>query len=129
MSRLGTTTGQLGRMMSVDVRVKGFCPMGCGETLELSIRSGEIRCTYYNEETDDECPQPYAVSLILSDAETEHIVNVDRFGRWNMKHPLRERVLGELLECEVGDTMSSQVGVTPGKYRTKHGRHLERIDD
>lgn len=103
--------------------------MGCGETLELSIRSGEIRCTYYDEETDEECPQPYAVSHILNDSETEHIVNVyDRSGRWNMKHPLRER-LGELLECQVGDSLSTLDGLAPGKYRTEDGWTVERIDE
>ena len=94
-------------------RVKGYCPMGCGETLFLGI-DGYVTCFYIN------CPKPDAASTILENRETEHLVT---FGGndFSILHPLRERLDGKLTECELHDYISILRGppVKPGVYRAR----------
>lgn len=94
------------------VTVAGFCPMGCGKTLHIRWR-GIVECRA------KDCPRPDAVTVILADPETEHLVVVGEFG-YTIQHPLRERVHGALFECsvhaDVSDTVDMYVG-KPGKYR------------
>lgn len=92
-------------------RVQGFCPMGCGETLQLY--DGIIRCT------NMDCSNSAAVTTILLDRQTEHVVYVDKHGNWSAKHPLRERLGDLLLDCdiEVGVEEMFDAGAdVPGKY-------------
>lgn len=72
-------------------RLKGFCPMGCGETLFVGS-GGHITCSYL------ECKNPTAVDDILGDGETEHIVTLEG-ERFHIEHPLRERLDDGLQRC------------------------------
>lgn len=92
--------------------VQGYCPMGCGQTLILS-GSGTIVCNGAH------CPRPGAVDELLSDRETEHVVQLGEHG-YNLVHPLRERLDGQLLECTVGTWIGAQAPADlppPGRYR------------
>lgn len=80
------------------IKVNGFCPRGCGETLYL--HQGNVCCS------DFHCPEEGAVTKILSDAEVEHIVGFGTSG-FTIRHPLRERVNDEILECELGEYLST----------------------
>lgn len=73
--------------------VPGYCPMGCGQTL-FRASGGYITCRYL------ECPCPDAVSTILEDRETEHVVTFDETA-FTVKHPLRERLDDALLTCQL----------------------------
>lgn len=92
--------------------VYGFCPQGCGQTLQVD-GIGTVSCYAPS------CPRPDSVHLLLQDPETEHLVMVGEFG-YTIQHPLRERVHGELFECsvhaEVSDTVDMYMG-EPGRYR------------
>lgn len=81
--------------------VNGYCPMGCGTT--LYVDGGMVSCSNLN------CPRPNAVSEILSDKETEHIVVVGQKD-FTVKHPLRERLDNELLECNLFEHLESLDG-------------------
>lgn len=72
--------------------VRGYCPMGCGETLVLE--AARIKCI------DFACPNPEAVHRILDNRETEHVVRLD-YDDFSVKHPLRERIEDELFECPI----------------------------
>lgn len=53
--------------------VKGFCPMGCGQTLSV-MGGGYLTCRRLD------CPRPDAVAEILDDRETEHVVTFGELG-------------------------------------------------
>lgn len=91
--------------------VKGYCPMGCGETLFLGD-GGHVTCSLLG------CPRPSAVDEILCEREGEHVVEILP-RTFNVLHPLRERIDGALLDCELGAWLKSQHGppVKPGRYR------------
>jgi hypothetical protein len=98
-------------------KVAGFCPMGCGETLQL-LPEGEITCS------NDVCPSPAAVTVILEDPETEHVVELmdasssPPHGGYQMKHPLRERVGDLLLDCTLHEHVQEYGRrLEPGRYR------------
>lgn len=74
--------------------VRGRCPMGCGETLEIN-RHGAVSCSF------GMCPDPHAAQTILDHNEPFHIVRIDESG-WTCKHPLMERVEDKLFDCAVG---------------------------
>lgn len=96
------------------MKLLGFCPMGCGETLSVieGRDSNSITCTNRG------CPNPAAAARILEESETEHVVEVgdDTF---SLKHPLRERLEGELFDCPCHKWLRGQEGppVDPGRYR------------
>lgn len=94
-------------------QVEGYCPMGCGRTLFLAA-GGHITCSYI------ECPNPCAVDELLDDGETEHIVVLDDKG-FVVEHPLRERLRGELFECQLHGWLRAQAGppFKPGRYRAR----------
>lgn len=89
--------------------VNGYCPMGCGTT--LYVDGGMVSCS------SQDCPRPNAVSEILSDTEIEHIVVVGEYD-FTVKHPLRERLDNELVECGVFEYLQSLNGppVPPGQH-------------
>jgi len=96
--------------------VKGYCPMGCGETLFLAF-DGYVTCSYVS------CPKPDAVSTILENRETEHLVTF-KDSNFSILHPLRERAErldGKLTECELHNYISMLQGppVKPGVYRAR----------
>jgi hypothetical protein len=91
--------------------VAGFCPMGCGSTLILG-EGGMVGCS------SPGCPRPSAVTEILSDPETAHVVAVHGDG-WTAKHPLRERLGDDLLLCDLAAAMLEGVPSPPGRYRVR----------
>lgn len=98
--------------------VRGFCPMGCGPTLHL-MPTGFIQCLA------PECPDRGAVSTLLADAETEHIVDLKADGTMTLQHPLRERIQGSLFDCDLlgfaeDDRGNGNTPRQPGRYRVTH---------
>ena len=91
--------------------VAGYCPMGCGTTLFLA-EGGHITCSYQG------CPNPSAVDEILAERETEHIVTI-KDETFTIRHPLRERIEGQLEDCALHTYLSVLQGppVRIGRYR------------
>jgi len=77
----------------VSVRLVGNCPMGCGPHLFVGA-GGYITCAWID------CPHPDAVSTLLADRETEHVVQFGEAG-FTIRHPLRERLDDALMECDL----------------------------
>lgn len=100
------------------IKVQGYCPMGCGQTLFLAD-SGNITCNYRSD--TDGCPQPDAASMLLEDRETEHIVELREDG-FTIRHPLRERLNDDLLSCDLHTYISylPPAGRRPGRYRARY---------
>ncbi|MFF0597886.1 DUF6085 family protein [Streptomyces antibioticus] len=101
--------------MSTPIPVTGYCPMGCGETLQRAP-DGTVACT------DTTCPRPHAITAILLERETEHIVQFDPDG-FTIRHPLRERLDDALMHCELHRFCVSRSGPPaegPGRYRAIH---------
>jgi Family of unknown function (DUF6085) len=95
--------------------VAGYCPMGCGETLAL-MADGHVTCRKLA------CPHPDSVSELLADSEAGHIVWL-RFDDFTIRHPLRERLGDELLDCTLHADVAGGDGppLPPGKYRVPAG--------
>lgn len=113
-------------------RLKGYCPMGCGQTL-FAATEGHITCSLLG------CPDPTAVDTILEDREHEHVVVIEA-ATFSVQHPLGERVAGQLFDCDLHQWMSDLPGppARPGRYRARAGtepgpawrfEHLEVRDD
>lgn len=96
-------------------RVSGYCPMGCGETLFLGT-GGHVTCSW------QQCPNPAAVTEILDERETEHLVRVTE-QHFNVIHPLHERIGHKLLDCHLVTYMKELTGAPlgPGIYRVSKG--------
>lgn len=88
--------------MSLHLEINGCCPMGCGRTL-VAYADGNIWCSR------SECSRPDAVAQILDDGESEHIVT---FGdvTFTVRHPLRERLDNDLMECELHEYIAGLDG-------------------
>lgn len=102
--------------VKVAVDVAGFCPMGCGRTLFLG-EGGHVTCSVI------ECPNPTAVTDLLHDSETEHVVDFTDKG-FSILHPLRERLEddnGGLWGCTLHQYVQALDGppVQPGRYRAQ----------
>lgn len=84
--------------------------MGCGQTLFLGA-GGYVTCGW------EKCPHPDAVSAILDDAETDHIVELTD-SSWSVRHPLRERIDDAMLDCPLGRWLADLSGPPhkPGRY-------------
>jgi Family of unknown function (DUF6085) len=93
--------------------VDGFCPMGCGRTLFLA-EAGDIVCSWI------ECPRRTAVTELLEDQETEHVVLFGE-GVFTVRHPMRERLDDELMHCQLHEHIAGLSGppVRPGRYRAR----------
>lgn len=91
--------------------VKGFCPMGCGQTLTV-MGGGYLTCRRLN------CPRPDAASEILGDREAEHLVTFSPTA-FTVRHPLRERLDDALMECQLHEHIAGLSGppIEPGRYR------------
>lgn len=89
--------------------------MGCGETLELDS-SGKVRCS------NKDCKKRYAVASIIADSETEHIVRIEKHS-FSVQHPLRERLNGDLFNCQVHASLKALGGPPKpvGVYRLMSG--------
>jgi hypothetical protein len=100
--------------------VVGFCP-ACGEpSLHILEGAGILHCT-----TAD-CPRPDTAHLVLAEREIHHIVRFNQEG-WAAKHPLRERVGGELLDCSVMGVV--QAVVNNGQIYAGYGREPRSYSD
>ena len=99
--------------MADDRAVDGYCPMGCGRTLFLAD-DGDITCSYLH------CPRRDAVTELLADRETEHIV-IFAETEFTIRHPLRERLDDALMDCDLHKDISAMTGppVKPGTYRAR----------
>jgi hypothetical protein len=69
-----------------------------------------------------DCPDPGAVTGILSDPETRDVVQIDEDG-FSILHPLRERVNGSPFDCPVNKALIAMPGppAPPGRYRAAIG--------
>lgn len=96
-------------------RVRGRCPMGCGDTLFLGS-GGYVTCSWIK------CPNPTAMAdLMLDHADPWHTVVIDE-ATFVIEHPMRERLHGALFECPLHAHMAALDGPprVPGRYRV-HG--------
>jgi len=84
------------------MKIKGYCPW-CGHPDPEVGPDAWLRCT------NPACPHPDGVAQVLLDNETEHIVRFDERGFFNVKHPLRERIDGELLDCPIHAVVTARV--------------------
>lgn len=85
-------------MKSVDISIRGFCPMGCGEdTLYATAKGGYIICAGNGE---DDCSDPRSVSKLLSSPETDHVAMVGEYD-FTIAHPMRERIGLSLLKVGI----------------------------
>lgn len=111
MSEADRTAAHARLIVSDPRKVQGHCPMGCGATLFLGS-GGYVTCSYYK------CPRPDAAADLLLIAETEHIVVIGA-ETFDIAHPLRERLRGELWNCGLHQHLRSLAGppFQPGKYR------------
>lgn len=91
-------------------KVQGYCPMGCGDTLFLGS-GGHITCSYIG------CAEPDAVSTLLDDPETRHVVEFEETG-FTIRHPIRERLRDQLMDCKFHEHVAALSGppVKPGRY-------------
>lgn len=106
--------------------VQGYCPMGCGQTLFLGS-GGFVTCSL------DVCPNPTALSDIIRERETEHVVELHPEA-FSVQHPLRERLDGLLFDCTLHRDIAASDGppALPGRYRvttTNVKRYWERLGD
>lgn len=93
--------------------VRGYCPMGCGETLFLG-EGGYVTCSWFS------CPMPDAVSRLIEDRpETGHIAVFADDDTFTIEHSVRERLSGSLFDCPLQKYLTSLVAapVSPGRYR------------
>lgn len=93
--------------------VAGYCPFGCGATLFLAA-GGHVTCS------GADCPRSGAVTDLLADTETEHIVLFGETG-FTVRHPLRERLDDALMDCDLHSDIAAMDGppVRPGTYRAR----------
>lgn len=107
--------------------VDGFCPMcGCRSLgVEVSVARGPtsiVRCFH------PDCPAPEGLSKILMDSEIHHVVRFDEAGYFNAKHPLRERIGNQLLDCTIHDEVGrwcDDDNPTTGTWRVKRRDDVE----
>lgn len=102
--------------------MKGYCPMGCGQTLWINDED-EVVCKHA------QCENPDAVRDLLSDPETEHLLYV-REEDFTLQHPLRERLDHALVDCQLHRRIREVEGPPkPGLYRvTRDGMSLKFED-
>lgn len=105
-------------------KVKGYCPMGCGQTLFVG-EGGYITCSWA------ECPNPGALSDIVNDALVSHLVTL-RPDTFSITHPLRERLDGDLHECGLERYLVGLDGPPrqPGRYlvdQSENGWRFEPV--
>jgi hypothetical protein len=69
-----------------------------------------------------DCPDPGAVTQIISDPETCDVVQIDGDG-FSILHPLRERLDGGLFDCPVNKALAAMAEppALPGRYRATIG--------
>lgn len=111
--------------MTPETWINGYCPM-CGKQHLYLQPGGLIVCKSMGE---PECPNRVAVTALLSNGETEHIVDLTESG-WTIKHPLRERIADDLFSCAFHQRLTNTPGLSlyvRGQYRVSVV-HSERGD-
>lgn len=90
--------------------IHGYCP-ACGSGT-LFVGDGHVTCSLAG------CPEPDAADSILSDPETEHIVQIGET-EFTVCHPLIERAAERLMDCDLHKDIAALSGppVQPGRYR------------
>lgn len=93
------------------VHVRGNCP-ACGLASLVLTPGGLVTCSWGS------CPRRTAAAEVLADAETEHLVHFTDTA-FSITHPLRERLDGQLHECDLHAFIASHQAppATPGRYR------------
>lgn len=81
-------------MVTDNVRTVLFCPMGCGQTIDVTS-NGFVLCV------QPQCPDTHAIAKIFAEDSLKHHVRISPDGHWGAVHPLHERINGNLLDCEV----------------------------
>ncbi len=91
--------------------VRGHCP-ACGSASLFLGTGGYVTCSVID------CPRPTAVSDLLDDRETEHVVFIGETD-FTIRHPLLERLDDALLNCDLHERITACDGppATPGRYR------------
>lgn len=74
--------------------------MGCGEKLHVG-EGGFLYCAKLD------CPDPSAISEILNDPQTEHVVTFT-LTSFTIRHPLKERLGDGLEKCTLTGLLTSQ---------------------
>lgn len=95
----------------------------CGHTIYLTL-DGQLVCG------NGSCPDRLAAHKLLHEPERDHVATVED-GRFNLKHPLRERINDDLLSCSIHARLSKLRALpsTSGAYRiTEHGDQL-RVEE
>jgi hypothetical protein len=96
----------------MSIAIAGNCPMGCGPSLFIG-EGGSVACM------SGSCPRPSAVTELLADGETEHVVEL-REKDFTVRHPLRERLDDALMGCPLNNSSEWLIGEPPyarGRYR------------
>jgi len=97
------------------MKIKGYCPW-CGHPDPEVGPDAFLRCT------NPDCPNPDGVAYVLLDNEIEHIVRFDEGAEtFNVKHPLRERIDSELLDCPIHAVVRAQIN--DGQIYSDHQWH------
>jgi hypothetical protein len=84
-----------------DFEVRGHCP-ACGQQY-LTVSANELTCLATG------CPAPDTAHKLLQDSETEHLVKFHGEGFFTVQHPLRERVDGSLLLCDIHNVVTELI--------------------
>jgi hypothetical protein len=99
----------------VTLKIKGYCPV-CGHPDPEVGVDAWLRCT------NPDCPNPEGIAEILLDNEIHHIVRFADDGVFNVKHPLRERIASELLDCHVHCVVQAALSADNYVYAHSDGR-------
>lgn len=101
------------------IAIDGFCPM-CGKrslAVEVSLVRGptaRVRCYH------PDCPDPEGIDKLMQDSEVHHILDVNEWQTWTLKHPLRERINGNLFECPLHGFLRQEFAF---RYPPEQGRY------
>lgn len=87
------------------IHLSGHCP-ACGREDLVVISDAATPQVHCNSGI---CPDNFAASRVLQDDQIHHVVRFDDEGRFSVKHPLRERINSELLDCTVHHVVIEQV--------------------
>jgi hypothetical protein len=127
-----------------DIKLVGHCPI-CGESTLYAKPGGLIHCA------NAECANRVAVTAILGEHETEHIVTLNDdamtwvfnketgydeqvspgvfYGSFTIRHPLRERVeLADLADCTLHPRLSRNHPGEAGTYRVTPTSRVHNAD-
>lgn len=91
-------------MSTVIISVEGRCPQCGHEELKVNAANPKVYCH------NPQCTRPDAVTRLLKESDPDHVLVVKE-GFWTLKHPLRERLEGDLFGCEIANAVAALDGV------------------